>query len=103
MDAKLSQFTSLEIMLCDNFGFSNAVLGGRMRSCIVALYERLLSQYKGSCILPSNVCPTLITAVVSSGANVELVDTDLMSGGPDDDKLALSINNAKTPGVVNTF
>lgn len=71
-----------------------------MRSCVVALYEILAPHYPGPCLVPANVCPTLIAALLDAKGQVQLGDTDISTGLANDSVFAQRIEKSNQPGIV---
>jgi dTDP-4-amino-4,6-dideoxygalactose transaminase len=79
--------------LSDEFGYGRCVLFGRARSALVGLLEALDVHSGYQILIPSNVCPELLLAVWSSGANVRLLPVDPATGLVADSVLASAIRS----------
>lgn len=90
----------LEARVADLFGYSNAVLFGRARSGVVALLGVLGLGPEAPFVMPSNLCSSLLLAVRSSGAKVELAGVSELNGLPSDMTLVGSMKQCAVPGVV---
>ena len=94
--------TTLEKRLADEFGYGHSVLFGRARSALVALLEALDVHSDFQILIPSNVCPELLAAVWSSGANVRLLPVDPTTGLVADSVLASAIHSGERGMAIAT-
>lgn len=93
---------TLEGRLSDEFGYGHSVLFGRARSALVALLEALDVHSDFQILIPSNVCPELLAAVWSSGANVRLLPVDPTTGLVADTVLASAIHSGERGMAIAT-
>ncbi len=87
-------------ILADLFGYEHAILFGRARSSIVALFEILGTHRDFTFAIPSNVCPPILVAGIGAGAQVKLAPVDPMHGLASDSALAKAVEETKGTGVV---
>lgn len=97
MDNTLS---SVERALADLFGYSYAILFGRARSALVTLLEIVGVHERFPVLLPSNICPAVLTAICGAGATPQLVPVCIANGLPPDESLAREIESRGIGGVV---
>lgn len=90
----------LEARVADLFGYSNAVLFGRARSGVVALLSVLGLGPEAPFVMPSNLCSSLLLAVRSSGAKVELAGVSELNGLASDMTLVATMKQCAVPGVI---
>lgn len=90
----------LEASIADMFGYGDAVLFGRARSGVVALFDALGLSRDAAFVMPSNLCPSLLLAVHSYGARVGLADVSESNGLASDAALVEAMQQAARPGVV---
>ena len=90
----------MERLLEDLFGFSHAVLFGRARSALVTLLESVGAHGRFPVLLPSNICPAVLTAIYGAGANPRLVPVSPHNGLPPDEMLAREVLTNGVGGVV---
>lgn len=84
---------SLEDRISHLFGFDRAILFGRARGALAALIE--VEKRDGAALpvlLPSNVCPAVLAAIVGAGGTPLLVAIDSASGLADDRRLAAALS-----------
>ena len=86
--------------MADLFGYSNAVLFGRARSGVVALLSVLGLGPEAPFVMPSNLCSSLLLAVRSSGAKVELAGVSELNGLASDMTLVATMKQCAVPGVI---
>tara|TARA_E500000331_G_scaffold163757_1_gene158731 strand:- start:5552 stop:6658 length:1107 start_codon:yes stop_codon:yes gene_type:complete len=86
--------------LAELFGYAHAVLLGRARSGITALFEVMGTHRDFTFVIPSNICPPILIAGIGAGAQITLADVDPTSGLASDETLASAILAATGQGVV---
>jgi len=81
------------------FGYEHAVLFGRARSGLAAFIEIVGGDLP--VLMPSNICPSVLSAVLGGGGKPVLVPVSPLSGLADDERMAAALarNNAAR-GVV---
>ena len=91
---------SLSSRLAGLFGREHAVLFGRARSGLLAA----VAEWGGAgtpVLMPSNVCPAVLAAVVGGGGTPQLVAVSPQSGLADDDRLVAAMAANPAPrGIV---
>jgi len=90
----------LEARLADLFGYGDAVLFGRARSGVLALLDVLGLNRGAGFVMPANVCPSLLMAVHSSGAKVDLAEVNETNGLASDTALVEAMQQEARNGVV---
>jgi dTDP-4-amino-4,6-dideoxygalactose transaminase len=90
----------LEATIADLFGYSHAVLFGRARSGIVALLDVLGLGQDAPFVMPSNLCSSLLMAILSSGAKVDLAEVSALNGLASDATLVDVMKQSIVPGLV---
>lgn len=90
----------LEARIADLFGYREAILFGRARSGVITLLEVLGLGPGAGFVMPSNICPSLVMAVHSSGTAISLADVSESNGLASDDALVEQMHRAARPGVV---
>lgn len=91
---------SIERQLSYLFGYEYAVLFGRARAGLVAIFEEL-GEPLAPALIPSNVCVAVLAAVRAAGKKVNLVPVAPTSGLADDHRLASAVqNNGADFGIV---
>src|SRR6185436_18460748 len=89
----------LQKALAELFGYSHAILFGRARSGITTLLETL-SHGNTPVILPSNICPAVLTSIVGSGCKPLLAPVSIGNGLPEDSTIAALIMESTQKGVA---
>src|SRR5579862_9428100 len=92
----------LELRLASEFGYTHGILFGRARSALVALLETLGVRPHSPILIPSNVCPELLAAVLSSGAAARLLPIDGATGLVPDEVMATAILSADNGVAIAT-
>jgi dTDP-4-amino-4,6-dideoxygalactose transaminase len=91
---------SVEGQLSSLFGYEYAVLFGRARAGLVAIFDEL-GKRSAPALIPSNVCVAVLAAVRAAGKEVTLVSVAPTSGLADDERLASAVENSKADfGIV---
>jgi dTDP-4-amino-4,6-dideoxygalactose transaminase len=96
---KFSKY-QLESRVADLFGYSHAILFGRARSGVAALLTVLGLSPEAAFIMPSNLCASLLLAVHSSGAKIELVGVSERNGLPTDLDFVDAMKRSVLPGLI---
>lgn len=91
---------TIESRLCGLFGYGHAVLFGRARSGLVALLEALGPERTGAVVIPSNICPAALAALVAGDAEPRLAPVSPESGLADDARLAAAMSRVARPGMA---
>lgn len=79
-------------------GAEHAVLFGRARSALLALFQALGLHGRSTIIIPSNACPSLFACAWASGAHVRLASVSAETGVNTDLALAESLRSLSDQG-----
>jgi dTDP-4-amino-4,6-dideoxygalactose transaminase len=81
----------LQLRLCRRFGASHAVLFGRARSAVTCLLD-VLGMTHAPVLIPANVCPAVVNAVLAAGARPVLLPVTAQNGLVGDAVMAAAIH-----------
>lgn len=90
--------TETALQIANAFGGDHAVLFGRARSALLALFETLGLHGRSIILIPSNACPSLLASAWASGAEVRLAPVSAETGITEDASLADQIRNLAQEG-----
>jgi dTDP-4-amino-4,6-dideoxygalactose transaminase len=91
---------ALRCDLAELFGYAHAVLFGRARSGITALFEVMGTHRDFTFIIPSNICPPILIAGIGAGTQISLADVDPETGLASDETLSSAVAAVTGQGVV---
>ncbi|WP_430430369.1 DegT/DnrJ/EryC1/StrS family aminotransferase [Oceanicaulis sp.] len=90
--------TDPALQIANAFGGDHAVLFGRARSALLALFETLGLHGRSVILIPSNACPSLFASAWASGAQVRLAPVSPETGVTEDAALAAQIETLSRQG-----
>ncbi|CAN0023087.1 unnamed protein product, partial [Chrysoparadoxa australica] len=90
--------TAPALQIANAFGGDHAVLFGRARSALLALFETLGLHGRSTILIPSNACPSLLASAWASGAEVRLAPVSADTGVNDDATLAGQVRKLSRSG-----
>ena len=96
----ISEQQAVENYLRDLFGFTEVVCFGRARSALVTVIELLYPQSQAAVVLPSNICPSLIAAVVAASAKPVLAAVNPLTGLADANSCREAMRGCDQPGLL---
>ncbi|WP_421859640.1 DegT/DnrJ/EryC1/StrS family aminotransferase [Oceanicaulis sp.] len=90
--------TAPALQIANAFGGDHAVLFGRARSALLALFETLGLHGRSVILIPSNACPSLFASAWASGSEVRLAPVSAETGVNEDADLATQIKRLARTG-----
>ena len=90
--------TAPALQIANAFGCDQAVLFGRARSALLALFETLGLHGRSTILIPSNACPSLLASAWACGAEVRLAPVSAETGVNDDAALAEQVRKLSRTG-----